>query len=345
MSGSEMYKDSGVDTTAGRSFSETIGRLAKTTHSAEVLKSLSGYGGLFDLSRIKEYNHPILVTTTDGVGTKLELARLFDRHETVGIDLVAMCANDILATGAEALVFLDYIACGKLNVEKMSLLGESIAEGCRRSGASLVGGETAEHPGTMSPDEYDLAGFMVGVAEKDRIIDGQNVREGDVMIGLRSSGVHSNGLSLIRKIFLPEGTLPPSGADRDFLLHEVLLKPTVIYERALRPLLQSDVEVKGIVHVTGGGFEENIPRILPEGLEAKIDFTSWKIPDLFLTIAKRAGASIEELFSVYNMGIGMIVVVSKEDETRAMELLKGSMNHLPDNPGEPVVMGRIGKKG
>lgn len=345
MSGSEEYRKAGVDTAEGRNFASLISAIAKSTHKSNVVSTKSGYGGILDVSALKDYKNPVIVTTTDGVGTKLTLARLFDRHDGVGIDLVAMCSNDILATGAKPLAFLDYIACGKLSTERMIKIGESIGEGCRRADCSLVGGETAEHPGVMEEDDYDLAGFMVGVHEKDSVIDGQNVQEGDILIGLPSSGVHSNGISLVRRLFLKKGNeLPDSQEDRDFLLNEILLKPTVIYEKTLRPLLDSDTPVHGIVHITGGGFEENLPRILPDGLSAVIEKGSFIIPDVFNRIKERGKMDDQELFSVFNMGIGMVVVVPRERSADALQILQsGTGNLLPETEGKISIIGRIEK--
>ncbi len=343
MHGSESYKNSGVDTVKGRDFSTRISQIAKSTHSPAVMASQTGYGGLIDLSEFKKYDNPVLVSTTDGVGTKLTLARLFDRHDTIGIDLVAMVANDILATGARPLGFLDYIACGALHTERMVAIGESIAEGCRRANASLIGGETAEHPGVMPDDEYDLAGFMTGIVEKSRFIDGGEISRGDLLIGLPSSGVHSNGLSLVRKLFLkPDGSLPEIAAEREFLLKEILLRPTVIYEKAVRPLLDSQISVKGIVHVTGGGFEENLPRILPAGLSAEVDRTTIKVPHLFQVIREKGDLEERELFSVYNMGVGLVVAVSPAELDGALKILRESWKLLPDRvDGEIGVIGSI----
>lgn len=347
MSGSEQYRKSGVDTAEGRNFSSLISAIAKSTHKSNVISTRTGYGGILDVGFLKGYNDPVIVTTTDGVGTKLTLARLFDRHDGVGIDLVAMCSNDILATGSKPIAFLDYIACGKLSTQRMVKIGESIGEGCKRANCSLVGGETAEHPGVMEEDDYDLAGFMVGVHERNSIIDGQNIRAGDVLIGLPSSGVHSNGISLVRRLFLKNGTeLPDSQEDRDFLLHEILLKPTIIYEKTLRPLLDSGLPVHGIVHVTGGGFEENIPRILPdEGLSAIIKKGSFTIPDVFHKIRERGKMDEMELFSVFNMGIGMVVAIPEAKATEALRILETNSNFmLPEPKGKIAIIGRIEAK-
>lgn len=346
MSGSENYKKAGVDTDAGRAFARMISGIAKAGDHQNVVKTRTGYGGIFDVSFLKDYDDPVMITTTDGVGTKLHLARLFDRHETVGIDLVGMCSNDILATGAKSTVFLDYIACGKLIPEKMGIIGESIAEGCHRAGAVLIGGETAEHPDTMGEDDYDLAGFMVGVHERSEIVDGNDLAEGDVIIGLPSSGVHSNGLSLVRRLFLKEGlTLPDSSEEQQFLLNEILLRPTIIYEGVLRPLLDSAIPIKGMAHITGGGFFENIPRFLSDDLMAEIDRNAYTTPGLYRTIQEKGGLDDEEMHRVFNMGVGMVLTVSPENVTAAMEILQNHSDKMSPVPeGNISVIGKILKK-
>ena len=323
------YREAGVDTHAGRSFVKRISAAVKSTHNERVLAAQAGFGGLMDVSFLKEYRQPVLVSSTDGVGTKLHLARLFDRHETVGIDLVAMCVNDLLATGAKALSFMDYIACGRLDQERMSAIVESIAEGCRQAECALVGGETAEHPDTMAPDEYDLAGFAVGVVERDRMLDAARVQPGDVILSLPSSGVHSNGLSLVRKLFLKDGLhLPEDAGEREFLLNEVLLQPTIIYEPFLRPVLES-YPVRAVAHITGGGFYENIPRVLPAGLAARVDKQAAAIPDVFTRIQAKGRIEEREMYSVYNMGVGMIVIVPPEAADGALALLEKSLAARP----------------
>ncbi len=345
MEGSEHYKQSGVDTAEGRRFAEMISTAVKSTYGAGVIPSKGGFAGLLDISALKEFENPVLVSTTDGVGTKLHLARLFDRHETVGIDLVAMCANDILVTGARPLLFLDYIACGKLESRKMVQIVESVAEGCRRAGSSLMGGETAEHPDLMEPDEYDLGGFMVGAAEREKIIDGSRVSEGDSLISLPSSGIHSNGLSLIRRLFLKNGLeLPDSESDRSFLLNQILLKPTLIYEPAVRPLLDSGIPVTGMAHITGGGFHENIPRFLPEGVKAVISRDLLPVPELFQRIRERGKMDESEMFSVFNMGTGMVLTVPEEYTRDALHVLESSYRKLKDAPPvNPCLIGIIQK--
>lgn len=322
------YKTAGVDTHAGQRFVKLISESVKSTRLPHVLGGLGGFAAMSDVSFLKDYKQPVLLTTTDGVGTKLHLATLFDRHETVGIDLVAMCVNDLLVTGARPLVFLDYMAVGRLNPEKMAVVVAGIAEGCRQAKCSLVGGETAEHPDLLEDAEYDLAGFCVGVGEKSSMIDGSKVQEGDVILALPSSGIHSNGVSLVRKLFLKNGTdLPDVQADHDFLLNQILLKPTTIYEPYLRPVLDEaqaaggDIWITGMVHVTGGGFYENVPRIVPDGLCAEIDPAKIPVPEVFQTIANR-GVARREMYSVYNMGAGMIAFVRPAATEKVRTLLK-----------------------
>jgi phosphoribosylformylglycinamidine cyclo-ligase len=322
------YQSSGVDTHAGQRFVDLIKPAVQSTRQPHVLSGLGGFAAMSDLSFLKSYDKPVLLTTTDGVGTKLHLATLFGRHETVGIDLVAMCVNDLLVTGARPLVFLDYVACGKLHPEQMAVVVGGIAEGCRQASCALVGGETAEHPGLLEPEEYDLAGFCAGVAERDLIIDGSRISEGDVIFALPSSGIHSNGVSLIRKIFLKNGTeMPDSVQDQEFLRDQVLLAPTRIYEPFLRPVLeefarQKSPAIQGMVHITGGGFYENVPRVIPDGLCARIDVKSIPVPPVFERIQKRGGVAVREMYSVFNMGAGMIVIVKKDSAVRFASLLQ-----------------------
>jgi phosphoribosylformylglycinamidine cyclo-ligase len=344
---SDSYKKAGVDTAEGRRFVQRIAQSVTSTHTPNVLASRSGFAGLYDVSFLKDYRDPVLLSTTDGVGTKLRLAQLFNRHDTIGIDLVAMCANDILVTGARSLLFLDYIACGRLDSARMAVIVESIAEGLRRCGASLVGGETAEHPDTMEPEDYDLAGFMVGCAERNSIIDGGTISAGDLIVSIPSTGVHSNGLSLIRRIFLKDGLhLPDSTEEREFLLNQVLLRPTAIYERALRPLFDSNFPIHGLVHITGGGFTENIPRILPEGVRAVIDTGLLSVPDFYSYIRDRGGLDEREIYSVFNMGTGMAAVIPEGRASEFIASIKKNLASMPDKfLGEPYVMGSIEKAG
>ena len=347
------YRQAGVDTVAGQDMVRRIAGAVRSTHDARVLDLPGGFAGLFDASFLKDFDEPVLVSSTDGVGTKLVLASLFDRHDGVGLDLVAMCANDLLVSGARALFFLDYIACGKLNPDKMARIVTSIAAGCRLAGCALVGGETAEHPDTMSPEDYDLGGFVVGAVDRARIIDGRGIQPDDVLIALPSSGVHSNGLSLIRRIFLKNGLhLPDDEADRAFLRDEIL-KPTVIYEPYLRDLLENQElreHLRGLVHVTGGGFHENLPRVLPDGMGVVIERDRLQVPELFSRIQSRGNVDLDEMFRVFNMGAGMVVVVAAE-EARALlsafqaafqnPIATGDDTPTPEPIGTPAIIGRV----
>ncbi len=340
--GSAAYKAAGVDTAEGQRFVRMISRSVESTYGKSVIRNPGGFAGLIDASFLKKYDQPVLVSSTDGVGTKLQLARLFNRHDTVGVDLVAMCSNDILVTGALPLIFLDYIAVGRVQAENLAVLIESISDGCRQCGASLMGGETAEHPGTMKDDEYDLAGFMVGVCEKSKLLDGKNIRAGDAVIGLPSSGIHSNGLSLVRKIFMPDGGLPESAADRDFLMNDILLKPTYIYEKPVRQLLDSQLTVNGMVHITGGGFYENIPRIVPDHLTTKIDRSALNIDEPFLTIQRRGNLADRDMFSVFNMGIGLMIFVPDISKKDVLSLLESQWKDFaPASRSQPRIIGTI----
>ena len=314
------YKDAGVDTEEGVRFVGTIKNKVQSTFSPQVLGGLGGFAAAYDVSFLKDYKQPILLSSTDGVGTKLEIARLLDIHNTIGIDLVAMCVNDLLVMGGKPLFFLDYISCGKLYTEKMAQIIEGIIEGCKQAGASLVGGETAEHPGLMKLDEYDLAGFTVGVVEKEDIIDGSKVQAGDVVIGLESSGPHSNGFSLIRKLYLKDSELPTKQSEIDFIVDH-LFKPTRIYVKTILGLLK-DVTVHGMVHVTGGGFYENIPRVLNPSISVKIFKDQLPTIYVFDKIQNDNQIETKEMFSVFNMGIGYIILVSSEQANKAIEKLK-----------------------
>jgi len=346
MEASEAYKQAGVDTAAGRQFVRMIADSVRSTHTPHVLPGKGGFAGLFDVSFLKQYEEPVLLSTTDGVGTKLRLAQLFDRHDTIGIDLVAMCSNDLLVTGAHPLYFLDYLACGKLNGERMAVIIESIAEGLRRCGASLIGGETAEHPDTMEPDDYDLGGFMVGCAEKKRILDGSTIKEGDVIVSIPSTGIHSNGLSLIRRLFLKNGTeLPESDLLREFLLNEILLRPTAIYEKGLRPVIEEGFELHGLVHITGGGFYENIPRIIPDDLCGVIETRNLSVPDLYAFIRDNGKLNEREMYAVFNMGTGMAAILPRQKADEFLRRIGTLLSPLPDRfIGEPSIIGRIEKK-
>ena len=311
MSKGLSYRDAGVDIEAGDALVEAIKPFAGRTMRPEVLAGIGGFGALCQIP--KKYRHPVLVSGTDGVGTKLKLAFELQRHDTVGIDLVAMSVNDVLAQGAEPLFFLDYYACGKLDNRVATDVIRGIARGCELAGCALIGGETAEMPGMYPEGEYDLAGFCVGVVEKDRIVDGRSIRPGDVILGLASSGPHSNGYSLIRKIL--ERAKPPRGVD--------LLEPTRIYVKPVLKLLES-VPVKGLAHTTGGGLTGNVPRILPERTKAVIDKASWPRPTVFQWLQREGNIAEEEMYRVFNCGIGMVLVVAAADAKRAAELLRGA---------------------
>ncbi|MBX7056667.1 MAG: phosphoribosylformylglycinamidine cyclo-ligase [Leptospirales bacterium] len=324
------YRDAGVDTHAGQAFVRRIQSAVQSTARPEWLRDRGGFAGLFDVSFLKSYRQPLLVSSTDGVGTKLRLAQLFDRHETIGIDLVAMCVNDLLVSGANPLFFLDYIATGKLSAERLACVVESIAAGCRQAGCTLLGGETAEHPDTMAAEDYDLGGFVVGAVEADRLIDGSRVAAGDVILGLPSSGIHSNGMSLVRRIFLKEGLqLPANAADQRFLRDEILLRPTLIYEPVVRPLLEEGAPIRAMAHITGGGFYENAARMLGDTLTAQIDAGSWTPPELFLQIADRGPVLRQEMFSVFNMGMGLLLYVPESEADATLARLKETMAAAP----------------
>ncbi len=311
------YRDAGVDIDAGDALVEAIKPLAKRTMREGVLGGIGGFGGLFEIS--KKFKEPVLVSGTDGVGTKLKLAFELNRHDTVGIDLVAMSVNDILVQGAEPLFFLDYFACGKLDVATATAVVKGIALGCEQSGCALLGGETAEMPGMYPDGEYDLAGFAVGAVEKSQIIDGSKIVPGDVVLGLASSGIHSNGYSLVRKII--EVAKPDLEADfHGRKLSDVLMAPTRIYVKPLLSLMAS-MEVKGMVHITGGGLVENIPRVLQENVTAVLDASSWTMPPLFQWLQQHGGVADAEMHRVFNCGIGMTVIVSKENADAAMAQL------------------------
>ena len=320
---SESYKEAGVDVTAGYKSVELMKSHVARTATKGVLSGIGGFGGLFeqDLSGIK---NPVLVSGTDGVGTKIKAAFIMDKHDTVGIDCVAMCVNDIICSGAKPLFFLDYIACGKNIPEKIATIVSGVAEGCVQSGCALIGGETAEHPGMMPEDEYDLAGFSVGVVDKEKILDPSTQKAGDVMIAIKSSGIHSNGFSLIRKVFdMTEESLNKYYDELGMKLGECLLTPTRIYVKPIMALLEA-VNVKSISHSTGGGFYENIPRSLPDGLSAKITRANVQVLPIFELIAKTGNIPERDMFNTYNMGVGMTVVVDKADVDKAIEVLKAA---------------------
>ena len=321
---SKSYKDAGVDVTAGYRSVELMKKDVASTAREEVLDTIGGFGGLF-APKVAGMKKPVLVSGTDGVGTKLKIAFLMDKHDTVGIDCVAMCVNDVICAGAEPLFFLDYIACGKNEPEKIATIVKGVANGCKESGCALIGGETAEHPGLMPEDEYDLAGFTVGMVEEEKILDKNSVMAGDICIGLASSGVHSNGFSLVRKVF---GIDNAAVLDqyREALgapLGEVLLTPTKLYVKPVLSLLNK-VHVKSIAHITGGGFYENMPRAFGENLSACMTKGSWPILPIFDLIQKKGGISEHDMFNTFNMGIGMMVIVAKEDVEAALASLKES---------------------
>ena len=317
---SDSYKAAGVDVTAGYKAVELMKAHVAKTMTSGVVSGLGGFGGLFELD-LQVIQKPVLVSGTDGVGTKLKLAILQDKHDTVGIDCVAMCVNDVVCCGAKPLFFLDYVAVGKNIPEKVANIVSGVAEGCVQSGCALIGGETAEMPGFYPEDEYDLAGFTVGVVDKDKILDPAKVEAGDVIIGLASSGVHSNGFSLVRKVFDVENAdLGEYYDELGSTLGECLLTPTRIYVKSILALLDA-VQVKSISHITGGGFYENIPRCLPDGKQAVIDRASVDVLPIFQLIAKKGGISERDMFNTFNMGVGMCVVVKKEDAAKAVEVL------------------------
>ncbi|MCK9364205.1 MAG: phosphoribosylformylglycinamidine cyclo-ligase [Syntrophales bacterium] len=321
------YRKSGVDIDAGNSFVERIKPLIKNTTRREMMSGIGGFGGLFhlDTGKIKD---PLLVSSTDGVGTKLKIAQLMDKHDTVGIDLVAMSVNDIIVQGAEPLFFLDYIACGKLDVDKSVQIVEGIVTGCQDAGCSLLGGETAEMPGFYPNGEYDLAGFCVGVVEADKLIDGSEIRVGDRIIGIASSGLHSNGFSLVRRILFDEGKLKPSAkiAGFDQSLGLELLTPTKIYVKPILNLIKN-FQIHGIVHITGGGFTENIPRIIPAQCCSVIRRGSWPTLPIFDLLRDIGKIDDEEMFRVFNMGIGMVLIVAKNDEAEIIDRLDKMGEH------------------
>ena len=321
---SKSYADAGVDITAGYKAVELMKAHIAKTMTAGVCSDVGGFGGLFELD-VKNYERPVLVSGTDGVGTKLKIAFLMNRHNTVGIDCVAMCVNDIICCGAKPLFFLDYIACGKNVPEKIASIVEDVAEGCVQSGAALIGGETAEMPGFYPEDEYDLAGFSVGVVDKPKIIDNSSMSEGDIIIALPSSGVHSNGFSLVRKVFDVENCdlTSPRAELGEVSIEDALLAPTKIYVKPMLALFDK-VMVKGVSHITGGGFYENIPRSIPDGLGAEIKKSDIKILPIFDLLAKTGNIPERDMFNTYNMGVGMSVVVSESDAGKALEILRAN---------------------
>lgn len=316
------YKKSGVDIEAGYKAVELMKGHVKKTMRPEVLGGLGGFSGAFSLAKIKEMEEPVLLSGTDGCGTKVKLAMIMDKHDTIGIDAVAMCVNDIACAGGEPLFFLDYIACGKNYPEKIASIVSGVAEGCLMSEAALIGGETAEHPGLMPAEDYDLAGFAVGVCDKKDMITGENLKEGDILIGMASSGVHSNGFSLVRKVFeMTRESLNTYHEDLNATLGETLLAPTRIYVKALKSVKKAGVTIKACSHITGGGFYENIPRMLREGTRAVVKKDSYPVPPIFTKLAKEGNVEEHAMYNTYNMGLGMIVAVSPEDVDKTMEAI------------------------
>ena len=337
------YKNSGVDIEAGYKSVELMKEHVKKTMREEVLGGLGGFAGAFSLAKIKEMEDPVLLSGTDGCGTKVKLAIIMDKHDTIGIDAVAMCVNDIACAGGEPLFFLDYIACGKNYPEKIADIVKGVAEGCLQSEAALIGGETAEHPGLMPEEDYDLAGFAVGVVDKKDMITGENLKPGDVLIGMASTGVHSNGFSLVRKVF--EKELNKEGLETYYeelgtTLGEALLAPTRIYVKALKAVKNAGVTVKACSHITGGGFYENVPRMLKDGVRAVIKKDSYPIPPIFGMLAKKGDIEEHMMYNTYNMGIGMVVAVDAADAERTMEAMKSAGD-------TPYIIGSIeaGEKG
>ena len=316
------YKKSGVDIEAGYKSVELMKEHVKKTMRPEVLGGLGDFAGAFDLSKIKDMEEPVLLSGTDGCGTKVKLAFVMDKHDTIGIDAVAMCVNDIACSGGEPLFFLDYIACGKNYPEKIASIVSGVAEGCIQSEAALVGGETAEHPNLMPEDEYDLAGFAVGVVDKKDLITGENIKPGDTLIGIASTGVHSNGFSLVRSVFeMTEESLNTYYDELGKTLGEALIAPTRIYVKGLKAVKNAGVTIKGCSHITGGGFYENIPRMLPDGVRAKVEKNSYEVPAIFKLLAKKGDIAEQMMYNTFNMGIGMVLAVDPADAEKTIEAL------------------------
>lgn len=316
------YKKAGVDIEAGYRSVELMKEHIKKTMRPEVLTNIGGFSGAFSIEKLKSMENPVLVSGTDGVGTKIKLAFIMDKHDTIGIDCVAMCVNDIACAGGEPLFFLDYIACGKNYPEKIASIVSGVAEGCAQSGAALIGGETAEHPGMMPEEEYDLAGFAVGVVDEKDLITGKDIKPGDTIIGIASSGVHSNGFSLVRKVFdMTRSSLETYYDELGKTLGEALLAPTRIYVKALRSVKEAGVTIKGCSHITGGGFQENVPRMLPEGITAVVRKASYEVPAIFKLLARKGGIEENMMYNTYNMGIGMMLVVDSTDADKTIDAL------------------------
>ena len=335
------YKNAGVDIEAGYKSVELMKDAVKSTFRPEVLGGIGGFSGAFSLEKIKQMEDPVLLSGTDGCGTKVKLAFIMDKHDTIGIDAVAMCVNDVVCAGGEPLFFLDYIACGKNYPEKIATIVGGVAEGCRQSECALIGGETAEHPGLMPVDEYDVAGFAVGVVDRKDLITGENIKPGDTLIGIASSGVHSNGFSLVRSVFtITEESLNTYYDSLGKTLGEALLAPTKIYVKTMKSIKNAGVRVKGCSHITGGGFYENVPRMLIDGVKAVVKKDSYPIPPIFTKLAKDGNVDEHAMYNTYNMGIGMIVAVDPADVDKTMEAIKATGD-------KPYVIGHIeaGEKG
>ncbi len=317
------YKKAGVDIEAGYRSVELMKKYVKETMRPEVLGGLGGFSGAFSLAAMKDMEKPTLVSGTDGVGTKLKLAFLLDKHDTVGIDCVAMCVNDIACAGGEPLFFLDYIACGKNYPEKIATIVKGVSEGCIQAGAALIGGETAEMPGFYPKEEYDLAGFAVGIVDEKKLITGEQIKSGDVLMGIASSGVHSNGFSLVRKVFdMTEESLNTRYEELGTTLGEALIAPTKIYVKALKAVRDAGVTIKGCSHITGGGFYENIPRMLPEGVRAVIRKDSYEVPAIFRLLQEKGRLEERMMYNTYNMGLGMVLALSQEQADTAMKAIR-----------------------
>ena len=319
------YKNAGVDIEAGYESVKLMKKFVQRTMRPEVLTDIGGFSGAFALDKFKNMEEPTLVSGTDGVGTKLKLAFIMDKHDTIGIDCVAMCVNDIACAGGEPLFFLDYIACGKNYPEKIATIVKGVAEGCLQSGAALIGGETAEHPGLMPEDEYDLAGFAVGVADEKDLITGENIKPGDVLVGIASSGVHSNGFSLVRKVFeMTKESLNTYYDELGKTLGEALIAPTRIYVKALKSVKNAGVIVKGCSHITGGGFYENIPRMLPDGIRAVVEKNSYEVPAIFKLLQKTGDIEEQMMYNTFNMGLGMVIALDPADVDKTMEAIRAA---------------------
>lgn len=319
------YKNAGVDIEAGYKSVELMKKHVKETMRPEVLGGLGGFSGAFSMKAIKDMEDPVLLSGTDGCGTKVKLAFLMDKHDTIGIDAVAMCVNDVACAGGEPLFFLDYIACGKNYPEKIATIVKGVAEGCKQSEAALIGGETAEHPGLMPEDEYDLAGFAVGVVDRKDLITGENIKPGDTLVAIASSGVHSNGFSLVRKVFeMTKESLNTYYDELGKTLGEALIEPTRIYVKALKAVKNAGVTVKGCSHITGGGFYENIPRMLPEGINAKIELSSYELPAIFKLLQKTGNIADQMMYNTFNMGVGMVLAIDSADVDKTIAALEST---------------------